>query len=302
MAKSKQQRQREANTARIQRELRQTEGKLKGSLLKAKITPLKQALANKAETQARLRRKQAASKASVSQSKARVDKAKAAVATATKNRDRLRRKTMLIEAQKGARKAGEHAASNVRKHTLKERAAKALDIAGYLVPVGGAAKAGYAAGKALLTKAAKKAAGSGFKKRSKKAAERNLMDHIVKSGTRQQKRVGRGTSDVKYAKDQARRGGHEAGKPLSSVKTGAKNISRSKPKSMQKTASDAHTKADRKRLNIGQGTAKNRRRPPSKQLGEVGKVKDTHPGAPISSNLKTGARKKKRYDTKGREY
>jgi hypothetical protein len=281
MAKSKQQGQREANTARIQRELNQAEGKLKGSLLKAKINPLKQALANKAETQARLKKKQATSKAAVNKSKAAMDAGQKKVDAAKTTQGRLRRKTLLIEAQKGARKAGEHAASNVKKHTLKERAARALSIAGYAVPGGAAAKAGFTAGKALLTAAAKKVAGKTFRKRAHKAA--------VKEGNKIRTNA------------------------LKREDTGAKFPEHAKPRLMKKvneiygkgkkTASDANTKADRKSLNIGQGTAKNRRKPPSNHLiSERRTPKDPYPGAPISSNLKTGARKKKRYDTKGREY
>jgi hypothetical protein len=193
---------------------------------------------------------------------------------------------MLKIQQKGARAEGKVHAAALKKVGRQKTAATAISIAGAIPPVGRAMKAGvagikgaYAAGKSILTRAAR-----GHAKNQARLAKKDATKKAVRAAFQK-----------------------------------------------KKTASDAHTKADRKSLGIKPGNKNRKKSSPAneikgakfpehakkrlmKKVEEVfgdyksaaarshSRVKGSEKRPPMSAKPKQKNSSSRRYDTKGREY
>jgi hypothetical protein len=253
-------------------------------------------------------------------------------------KERSRARQMLKIQQGGARAEGKVHAAALKKVSRQKTAATAISIAGAIPPVGRAlkgavagAKGAYAAGKAILTRAArghaknqaklaqkaatKTAVKKAFKPRSladkakdEAAAVRKQFKKLDESTAKLHKKIGeKGKQIAKNNK--------ELGKPTrpsdltipktraaqrDAVRDAFKN--RSKPSSkggMKKTASDANTKADHKKLGIKPGN-KNRKKPGGSSTNPPQKGKFGNKPTPDKTNRKPT--KGESYDEQGNKW
>jgi hypothetical protein len=243
---------------------------------------------------------------------------------------------MLKIQQEGARAKGKVHAAALKKVSRQKTAATAISIAGAIPPVGRAlkgavagAKGAYAAGKALLTRAArghaknqanlarkaatKTAVKKAFKKPSfeeKKAGLKQAISKIEKQNAQLRKRLAKQAKQV--AENNKKLGKSTRPSDLTIPKTRAAQRdavkdafkNRSKPPSkggMKKTASDANTKADRKKLGIKPGSSnKNRKKPGGSSTNPPKKGKYGNKPTPDKTNRKPS--KGQSYDEEGKEW